>query len=155
MRLYKQWNRPINVKTVSSNPTSTRIVVAYPRPALTKWTDYGPISFDQEVQVFQDNASYKIRKIEIPRSMVAVAPPGSSEVPRNPLTRWDVSSIPANNGIFLTKKLKNKIKMSNGWRTIKSLKHKFQIRLHSRREKGMAESFSREKIRHAPQKEGG
>ena len=29
----------------------------------------------------------------------------SSEVPRNPLTRWDVSSIPAN-GIFLTKKLK-------------------------------------------------
>ena len=32
--------------------------------------------------------------------------PGSSEVPRNPLTRWDVSSIPAN-GIILTKKLKN------------------------------------------------
>ena len=31
--------------------------------------------------------------------------PGSSEVPRNPLTRWDVSSTPAN-GIFLTKKLK-------------------------------------------------
>ena len=27
--------------------------------------------------------------------------PGSSEVPRNPLTRWDVSSTPAN-GIFLT-----------------------------------------------------
>ena len=44
--------------------------------------------------------------------------PGSSEVPRNPLTRWDVSSIPAN-GIFLTEKLKNKIKMPNGWRTIK------------------------------------
>ena len=35
--------------------------------------------------------------------------PGSSEMPRNPLTRWDVSSIPAN-GIFLTKKLKNKNK---------------------------------------------
>ena len=35
--------------------------------------------------------------------------PGSSEVPRNPLTRWDVSSIPAN-GIFLSKKLKNKNK---------------------------------------------
>ena len=43
--------------------------------------------------------------------------------PRNPLTRWDVSWIPAN-GIFLTKKLKDKIKMSNGWRTIKSLVHK-------------------------------
>ena len=56
--------------------------------------------------------------------------PGSSEVPRNPLTRWDVSSIPAN-GIFLIKKLKNKNKMPNGWRTIKSLVHK--IRLHGRR----------------------
>ena len=78
--------------------------------------------------------------------------PGSSEVPRNPLTRWDVSSIPAN-GIFLTKKLKNKIKMPNGWRTVKSLIHK--IRFHSRRGKGMVESFSREKLRHAAQKEDG
>ena len=82
--------------------------------------------------------------------------PGSSEVRRNPLTRWDMSSIPAN-GIFLTKKKKTKKKllkkMPNGWRTIKSLVHK--IRLDGRRGKGMAESFSREKIRHAPQKEGG
>ena len=44
------------------------------------------------------------------------------------------------------------LKMPNGWRT-KSLVHKF--RLHSRRGKGMAESFSRKKLRHAPQKEGG
>ena len=43
--------------------------------------------------------------------------------------------------------------MPEGWRTIKSLVHK--IRLHGRRGKGMAESFSREKLRHAPQKEGG
>ena len=78
--------------------------------------------------------------------------PGSSEVPRNPLTRWDVSSTPAN-GIFLTKILKNKIKMPNGWRTIKSFVH--TIWLHGRRGKGKAESFSREKLRHAPQKEGG
>ena len=35
--------------------------------------------------------------------------PGSSEVPRNPLTRWDVSSIPAN-GIFLTKKTRKRNK---------------------------------------------
>ena len=35
--------------------------------------------------------------------------PGSSEAPRNPLARWDVSSIPAN-GIFLTKKTKKKKK---------------------------------------------
>ena len=55
---------------------------------------------------------------------------------------------------FLTKKTKKqKIKMPNGWKTIKSLVHK--IRLHGRRGKGMAESFSREKLRHAPQKEGG
>ena len=39
------------------------------------------------------------------------------------------------------------------WRTIKSLVHK--IRLHGRRGKGTAESFSREKLRHAPQKGGG
>ena len=52
---------------------------------------------------------------------------------------------------FLTEKLK--LKMPNGWRTIKSLVH--EIRLHGRRGKGTAESFSREKIRHAPQKEGG
>ena len=78
--------------------------------------------------------------------------PGSSEVPRNPLTRWDASSIPAN-GIFLTRTQKKKKKMPNGWRTIKSLVHR--IRLHGRRGKGMAESFSREKFRHAPQKEGG
>ena len=40
---------------------------------------------------------------------VCAGRPGSSEVPCNPLTRWDVSSIPAN-GIFLTKKLKKKKK---------------------------------------------
>ena len=43
--------------------------------------------------------------------------------------------------------------MPNEWKTIKSLLDK--IRLHGRRGKGMAESFSREKLRHAPQKEGG
>ena len=35
--------------------------------------------------------------------------------------------------------------MPNGWRTINSLVHK--IRLHGRRGKGMAESFSRQKIK--------
>ena len=38
--------------------------------------------------------------------------PGSSEVPRNPLTRWDVSSTPAN-GIFLTRKKKNAQRVEN------------------------------------------
>ena len=78
--------------------------------------------------------------------------PVAQLAPRNLLTRWDVSSIPAN-GIFLTKNKKNKKKMPNGWRTINSLVHK--IRLRGRRGKGMAESFSRQKSRHAPQKEGG
>ena len=45
------------------------------------------------------------------------------------------------------------LKMPNGWRTIKSLVYK--IRLHGRREKGTAESFSRQKLRHAPQKQDG
>ena len=89
--------------------------------------------------------------MQTPNKVLEAGRPGSSEVPRNPLTRWDVSSIPAN-GIFLAKKLKNKIKVPNGWRTINSLVHK--IRLHSGRGKGMAESFSREKLRHATQKEG-
>ena len=89
---------------------------------------------------------------EIFHSAVSLPVAGSSEVSRNPLTRWDVSSIPAN-GIFLTKKLKNRIKMPNEWRTIKSLVHK--IRLHGRRGKGLAESFSREKLRHAPHNESG
>ena len=43
--------------------------------------------------------------------------------------------------------------MPNGWRTINSLVHK--IRLHGRRGKGTAESFSWEKLRQVPQKEGG
>ena len=54
------------------------------------------------------------------------------------------------NGIFPIKKSN---KMPNEWRTIKSFVHK--IRLHGWWGKGMAESFSREKLRHAPQKEGG
>ena len=45
----------------------------------------------------------------VSRSQLVAGRPGSSEVPRNPLTRWDVSSIPAN-GIFLTKKTKKQNK---------------------------------------------
>ena len=80
--------------------------------------------------------------------------PGSSEVP-DLVTLWHVGTWVRSRqtGFFALKNKKNKKKMPNGWRTIKSLVHK--IRLHSRRGKGMAESFSREKLRHAPQKEGG
>ena len=87
-----------------------------------------------------------------PKCIHGRSTPVAQSAPRNLLTRWDVSSIPAN-GIFLIKNKKTKIKMPNGWRTINSLVHK--IRLHGRRGKGMAESFSRQKSRHAPQKEGG
>ena len=48
---------------------------------------------------------YCHKKINIERGQSLAGRPGSSEVPRNPLTRWDVSSIPAN-GTFLTKKQK-------------------------------------------------
>ena len=36
-------------------PRSTRIAVAYPRPAFsaTNWTNYAPTSFDQQIQVRQ------------------------------------------------------------------------------------------------------
>ena len=44
---------------------------------------------------------------------------------------------------------RQKKKMPNEWRTIESLVHKIQ--LHGRRGKGMVESFSREKLRQAPQ----
>ena len=67
--------------------------------------------------------------------------------------RWDVSSNPGavtRTEIFPHKKKK---KIPNGWRTIKSLVNK--IRLHDRRGKKMIESLSREKLRHAPEKEGG
>ena len=42
-------------------PRSTRIVVAYPRPAFsaTKRTNYTPISFDQQVQVSRGHTSYR------------------------------------------------------------------------------------------------
>ena len=58
---------------------------------------FGPLV--QEVEALY------ITKMQIMKS----GRPGSSEVLRNPLTRWDVSSIPASE-IFLTKKLNNKKK---------------------------------------------
>ena len=54
---------------------------------------------------------------------------------------------------FSSQKKKKKKKRPNKWRTINSLVHK--IRLHGRRGKATAESFSREKLRQTPQKEGG
>ena len=55
-------NGPSNLLTpYREQPRSTRIVVAYPRPAFsaTKRTNYAPTSFDQQVQVSQGHTSYK------------------------------------------------------------------------------------------------
>ena len=58
MRLYKQWHRPMSKRFIKppysisrATSRSTRIVVAYPRPAFsaTKQTNHPPISFDQQV----------------------------------------------------------------------------------------------------------
>ena len=142
------WSR----ETGSAVPTS-RVVAQTFYIILTEQNDIFVHSYLGRLSDGLDASfSYRNRKPHLYSVLFKAGRPGSSEVPRNPLTRWDVRSITAN-GIFLTKKLKNKIKMPNEWRTIKSLVHK--IRLHGRRGKGMAESFSREKLRHAPQKEGG
>ena len=67
-----QGMEPTNVKTVQQNlftpngeqPRSTRIVVAYPRPALsaTRRTSHAPISFGQQAQVFQGPTSCRSKK---------------------------------------------------------------------------------------------
>ena len=68
IRLYKQkMHRPLSKRFINlltpyrEQPRSTRIVVAYPRPAFSaiKRTNYASISFDQQVQVSQGYTSYK------------------------------------------------------------------------------------------------
>ena len=55
-------NGSLNLLTpYREQPRSTRIVVAYPRPAFsaTERTNYAPTSFDQQVKVSQGHTSYK------------------------------------------------------------------------------------------------
>ena len=66
--------------------------------------DYGPQEGEETRKISKYYASSAAKLHNKQRKK---GRPGSSEVPRNPLTRWGVSSIPANE-IFLTKKLKNK-----------------------------------------------
>ena len=57
-------------------PRSTRIVIAYPRPAFSAKNrkNYAPTSFDQQNSKFlKATQSTEIRKIELPRSMVVEA----------------------------------------------------------------------------------
>ena len=77
--------------------------------------------------------------------MRASGRPGGSVGNLEASWRWDVSS---NLGAVT-----RTVFFPNKWRTINSLVHR--IRLHGRRGKGTAESFSREKLRQAPQKKGG
>ena len=72
MRLYKQWHRPISngssnlLTSYLEQPRSTRIAVAYPRPAFsaTNWPKCAPTSFDQQIQVSQGHTCTKIRKLK-------------------------------------------------------------------------------------------
>ena len=84
----------------------------------------------------------------------SVAPVVQLAKPRNLLAlgREFESRCSHTNCDFSSQKTKNKY-MPSKWRTINSLVHR--IRLNGRRGKGTAESFSREKSRQAPQKEGG
>ena len=80
MRLYKQWHRPISKRFIKPHYSiyreqlrPTRIVVAYPRPAFsaTNRKNYVPTIFYQQYSKFlKATPRTKIRKIEIPRSMV-------------------------------------------------------------------------------------
>ena len=55
---------PTNIETYREQPRSTRIVVAYSRPAFsaTKRTNYGPTSCDQQAQVPQGHTTYKSKE---------------------------------------------------------------------------------------------
>ena len=91
--------------------------------------------------VLKDFGCYGILSLHWHRSR-----PGGSVGNLETFRRWEVGSnlgAVTGTGIF----------PPNKWRKINSLVHK--IRLHGRRGKGTAESFSREKLRQAPQKEGG
>ena len=110
IRLYKQWYRPI--KTVHQTSllhierNLDRLGILSPTHDQRSQQINGKVTLQpvliNKSKFLKASHCTGIRKIEIPRSMAGR--PGSSEVPRNPLTRWDVSSIRAN-GIFLTKKL--------------------------------------------------
>ena len=81
MRLYKRWHRPITTVHQTSftpyreQPRSTRIVVAYPRPAFSatnRTNTFQPVLINMS-KFFKATHRTKIRKIEIPRSMVVEA----------------------------------------------------------------------------------
>ena len=83
MRLYKQWHRPITKRFIKpallhiyrEQPRSTRIDVAYPRPAFSatsRTTTFQPVLITIS-RFLRATHRIKIREIEIPRSMVVEA----------------------------------------------------------------------------------
>ena len=64
-----------------------------------------PLSYRGDRLIFYRDASSALLQLVNQWLNFTYSVAGSSEVPRNPLTHWDGSSIPAN-GIFLTKKTK-------------------------------------------------
>ena len=80
MQLYKRWHRPITKRFIKhpllhiyrEQPRSTRIVVAYPRPAFSatnRTNSFQPVLINKS-KFLKATHRTKIRKIEIPRSMV-------------------------------------------------------------------------------------
>ena len=84
MRLYKRWHRSITKQFIKppftpyrEQPRSTRIVVANPRPAFSatnRTNTFQPVSINNNSKFLEATHRTKIRKIEIPRSMVVEAP---------------------------------------------------------------------------------
>ena len=84
VRLYKRWHRPITKRFIkplllhieSSLDRLGRIVVAYPRPAFSaiNWTNtFQPVLINNYFKFLKATDRTKIRKTEIPRSMVVEA----------------------------------------------------------------------------------
>ena len=82
MRLYKRWHRPITKRLIKlpllhirEQPRSTRIFFAYPRPAFSatnRTNTFQPVLINNS-KFLKATHRTKIRKIEIPRSMVVEA----------------------------------------------------------------------------------
>ena len=85
IRLYKRWHRPITKQFIKpplftpyqyrEQPRSTRIAVVYPRPAFSatnRTNTFQPVLINNS-KFLKATHRTKIRKIEIPRSMVMEA----------------------------------------------------------------------------------
>ena len=137
MRLNKLWHGPMTKRLIKPPYSTWR--------ATSIGSDCCRLPTTSVLSIKAD----KLRSNQVRILVLVAGRPGGSAGNLETFWRWDVSSnlgVVTRTGIFTHK-------MPNKWRTIKSLVHK--IRLHGWRGKGTGESFSWEKLRHVPQKEGG